>query len=185
MATTLSNAKLHLFEPQSLCHEIIRKKNIPNSTLVPKGLSNHGGKANFFTSNTVTSEASIHERRDSAFQDSNYQMVEIEITSVDLFVRENEIDFIDFIKMDVEGHEYEILVGAQKTLSEGKVGALSFEFGSGNINSRTFFHDFWDLLTGYKYKIGRILPSGNLYPIEQYSEDCEYFRGVSNYIAYK
>lgn len=184
MANILPGTKMYLFEPQLLCHEVIQNKNIPNITLVPKGLSSNDGKAAFFTSDTVTSEASLHKRRDSCFEDNSYGTVEIETTSVDSFVQEHEIDFVDFLKMDIEGHEYEALIGAENTLSKGKIGALSFEFGSSNINSRTFFHDFWDLLTGYGYKIGRILPSGKLYPIERYSEDCEYFRGISNYIAY-
>ena len=61
--------------------------------------------------------------------------------------------------------------------------ALTFEFGSGNVNSRTFFRDFWDLLNPLGYKIYRILPSSRMMPIKEYYEDCEYFRGVSNYLA--
>jgi hypothetical protein len=31
-------------------------------------------------------------------------------------------------------------------LPAGKIRAIAFEFGCGNVNSRTFFRDFWDLL---------------------------------------
>jgi hypothetical protein len=87
--------------------------------------------------------------------------------------------------MDIEGHELFALRGAKNALKAGCIRALSFEFGSGNINSRTFFRDFWDLLTMYEYKIVRVLPGGKLYSVRAYNEDLEYFRGVSNYIAYR
>ena len=39
----------------------------------------------------------------------------------------------------------EALKGAANSLASGMIKALAFEFGSGNLNSRTFFRDFWDL----------------------------------------
>jgi hypothetical protein len=90
---------------------------------------------------------------------------------------------VDFMKIDVEGHELAVLNGAIKSLKGRLIKALSFEFGSGNLNSRTFFHDFWDMLTPLGFHIFRILPSSRLMPINKYSEDCEYFRGATNYIA--
>jgi hypothetical protein len=51
------------------------------------------------------------------------------------------------MKMDIEGHELFALRGAKRALARGVIRPLSFEFGTGNINSRTFFRDYWDLLT--------------------------------------
>jgi len=85
--------------------------------------------------------------------------------------------------MDIEGHELYALRGAQQTLAAGKIGALSFEFGCGNINSRTYFRDFWDLLSGAGFSLWRITLSGKEIPISNYYEDHEYFRGATNYVA--
>jgi hypothetical protein len=60
---------------------------------------------------------------------------------------------------------------------------LTFEFGSGQINSRTFFHDFWDLLQPLGFALRRICPGGRTVPVDEYYEDLEYFRGVTNYLA--
>ena len=69
-------------------------------------------------------------------------------------------------------------------LSTGAIRALSFEFGSGNINSRTFFRDFWELLTGYRYGIYiEYFRVGEYCKSRGTDEDLEYLRGVSNYIA--
>ena len=39
------------------------------------------------------------------------------------------------------------------------------------------------VLSPLGYKIYRILPSSQMMPIKEYYEDCEYFRGVNNYLA--
>lgn len=93
------------------------------------------------------------------------------------------IQFVDFAKFDVEGAELSALHGGARTFSRKAIGALSIEFGSSNINSRTFFRDFWDFLTGYGFELFRVLPGGRTLRIEEYYEDLEHFRGVSNYVA--
>ncbi len=87
------------------------------------------------------------------------------------------------MKMDIEGHELLALRGAEQALKSRRIGALAFEFGSSDINSRTFFRDFWDLLGAHGFSIARITPSGKAIALLDYYEDCEYFRGATNYIA--
>jgi hypothetical protein len=77
----------------------------------------------------------------------------------------------------------EALKGASGALRHAQIGALSFEFSPGNLNSRTFFRDFWDTLSENGFRIFRITPGGGLLQIREYYEDCEYFRGSSNYVA--
>jgi len=67
-------------------------------------------------------------------------------------------------------------------LKSGVIRALSFEFGGCNIDSRTFFQDYWYFLTGLGYTIFRITPRGGAFRITQYRETLEYFL-TTNYIA--
>ena len=85
--------------------------------------------------------------------------------------------------MDLEGHELFALNGATTALKLGYIKALSFEFGAGNVNSRTFFRDFWELLTPLGFELRRICPGGVTVPVREYYEDLEFFRGVSNYVG--
>jgi len=44
----------------------------------------------------------------------------ITLTSIDLFCVKNNVDKIDLIKIDVEGYEYNVLKGAEKTINKDK-----------------------------------------------------------------
>jgi hypothetical protein len=87
---------------------------------------------------------------------------------------------IDFLKLDVEGHELSILRGASRLLAEGRVSMLQFEFGPANIYSRTYFYDFWSLLSG-SFDLYRIIPRG-IVPVRFYGEHHEVFL-TTNYLA--
>lgn len=178
------DARIFLFEPQQACQKAISNLNIPNSVLIPKVASSATGQIVQLFSDADTSEkAAVHQRRDSYFSSSTFTPTDVETVTIDDVVRLHEIARVDFMKIDVEGHELDVLLGAKESLASRRIKAFSFEFGSGNINSRTFFHDFWDLIVPLGYKIYRILPSSRLMPIREYYEDCEYFRGVTNYIG--
>jgi len=67
-------------------------------------------------------------------------------------------------------------------LHSGSIDFIQFEFGGCNIDSRTYFQDFYYLLKD-NYKIYRIVKDG-IYPINQYREMYEAFI-TTNYLAEK
>lgn len=172
-----------MFEPSPTCQNAIKARGMRNTTLVPCALGSQNATAQLHFSSPTDGSASLHAREDSCFEDQSYETVEVKVITLESFVTENGIEFIDFVKLDIEGHELFALQGAGAVLTEGRIGAISFEFGSGNINSRTFFKDFWKLLSDSGYSIDRITPSGRLIRLQNYYEDLEYFRGVTNYVA--
>ncbi len=106
----------------------------------------------------------------------------IEVQTIDRFCITEAIDRIDFLKLDVEGHELSVLRGANRLLSAGLISLIQFEFGPANIYSRTFFYDFWSLLSD-GYDLYRIVPNG-IVPIPNYGEHLEIFL-TTNYLAVK
>jgi FkbM family methyltransferase len=178
----IPSAKVFMFEPLERCREEIRRKNLV-AQIVPYALSDQEGSTVFHYSSEIDTMASIDQRRDSFYSEENHLILQIETTTIDLFMEKENIEFVDFMKMDIEGHEFKVLCGAKESLRNGKIGALTFEFGAGNVNSRTFFHDFYDLLREFDFEIFRIVPGGRLLQVNEYYEDLEYFRGVSNYLA--
>lgn len=178
----VSGGKLYIFEPQATCQTEIRNKKIPNSELVCSAVGKENSELTLFSSHENDGSASLHERGESFFEVNKYIGTVVQVLSLDDFAAENQIDSIDYIKFDIEGHELFALEGLKSLLSAGKVKAFSFEFGFGNLNSRTNFRDFWDLLNA-NYVISIITPSGKLEVISSYYEDIEFYRGVSNFVA--
>jgi FkbM family methyltransferase len=93
--------------------------------------------------------------------------VAVELQTVDQFAAVNKIDRISLLKIDTEGNEYKILLGASKLLQENRIDIIQFEFGEMNVASRIFFKDFYDLLSG-QYHLYRLLPN-DLLPLEPYN----------------
>ena len=80
------------------------------------------------------------------------------IRAGDDYVRENGVERVDFLKIDVEGMEGQVLAGFGRTLSEQRVRVVQFEYGQVNAFSRFLLRDFYELFDGYGYLVGKIYP---------------------------
>lgn len=54
-------------------------------------------------------------------------VVELEVTTIDDFVKENNISRIDILKLDTQGTEYDILKGAYDTINNNKINLIYME----------------------------------------------------------
>jgi FkbM family methyltransferase len=82
----------------------------------------------------------------------------VEIKTLDEVSGELGIEKINLLKIDTEGHEYEVLVGAKKLIESNGIDIIHFEFNIMNVVSRVFMKDFYDLLPNYQFY--RILRDG-------------------------
>jgi FkbM family methyltransferase len=176
-------SRLLMVEPQARCIQALNDIPFPRKEIVTAAVSDRAGQATLFTAESGWIAASLFERRDTFFAAMPQSGTAVSIKTLDDIIEGAGLASIDFMKMDIEGGELLALKGAQRSLERRAIKALSFEFGSGNLNSRTFFRDFWDLLSPRGFTIYRILPGGGLFRVEKYYEDVEYFRGVTNYVA--
>jgi FkbM family methyltransferase len=78
----------------------------------------------------------------------------------DEYVDSRRIDHIDFLKIDVEGAEGLVLEGFNKTLSEGRVSVIQFEYGLACILTKWMLIDAYEMLTPLGYKLGKLTPNG-------------------------
>ncbi|SFF74226.1 methyltransferase, FkbM family [Salegentibacter agarivorans] len=116
-AEKAKSGKVFSFEPdrknlQGLDENLNLNGNPKNIQLIKEGLWSYRGEIKFYEAGSVAS-SSFYKAEDS-------QENIISVTSLDNFVEENNIKKIDFIKMDVEGAELNILKGARKMLSNFK-----------------------------------------------------------------
>ena len=80
------------------------------------------------------------------------------VTTIDEYCKENKIEKISLLKIDVEGGEIKVLQGAREMIAGKAVEYIQFEFNEMNILARTFFADFEGLLVDYE--LFRLLPDG-------------------------
>lgn len=176
-------ANIYMFEPSPGSQAAIRGKKLRHAKLFPFAVGETAEVRPFYASSETDGSASLYSRRDTAFQSLPYQPSVVTVKTLDEIIEAERIEVVDFMKMDIEGHELFALRGAKRALAAGKIRALSFEFGCGNLNSRTFFRDFWDLLTAANFAISRITPSGKDILLHDYYEDHEYFQASTNFVA--
>ena len=100
--------------------------------------------------------------------------------TLDSWTKENNI-CPDFIKIDVEGHELDVIQGGKEIMKEVKV--VQFEFGGCNIDTRTYFKDFWKFFHSNNFALFRIAKDRAI-EIKKYEESLEYFY-TTNYVAIK
>ena len=183
------NIECYLFEPSPSNTIILKNKfeNLNNVHISTNALSNRTGKQKIYFDNPGSQLTSLTQRRLDHFHMYMNSSEEIETTRFDEFWKttdtylNNPNTIIDYVKIDVEGHELNVLEGFGSLIKN--MGLIQFEFGGSNIDTRTFFQDFWHFFKNklYDFSIYRIAPNG-LIPITHYSESDECFQ-TTNYIA--
>lgn len=155
--------QIHAFEPGSHSYKILcdAAEKYENVILNNIALGKNSGESTLYYDIEGSWLASLSQRRLDHFGIDFKYSETIKIDTLDNYCLNANIQQIDLLKLDVEGHEMDVLKGAVKMLENRKIKVLSFEFGSCNIDSRTFFQDIFFFLTEYKMSnIFRITPSG-------------------------
>ncbi len=84
--------------------------------------------------------------------------VKVKLMKIDDFINKLGINTVNLLKIDAEGHEFNILLGAEKSLKNGFFDVIHFEFNEMNIFSKVHLKNFIDILS--EYKLFRLLPDG-------------------------
>lgn len=166
--------KIFAFEPQKAAYEECTKTlNSSAVELFNYGFSDTEGIKTLFRNNDISTLSSLYETDCLYEPEFSKDRVEINLTTIDSFIDKNKIDKIHYLKMDVEGHEFSILKGAEQALKEKRIEMIQFEFGNVNAISRVFMKDFFDLL-GDRYNLYRLLKDG-IQKISQYNGNVEIY----------
>jgi FkbM family methyltransferase len=175
-------AEIHIFEPSSKNISFLKSRFSQHESInvVPAGVSNVSGSGLLYSDKPGSAGSSLTKRRLEHF-DRPFDVVE-KVTTIrfaDYWENELKRRPIDLVKIDVEGHELDVLQGFGQALTAVK--ALQFEFGGCNIDTHTYFQDFWYFFKDHNFDIYRITPLG-VQRIAVYSESDEFFR-TTNFIA--
>jgi len=98
------------------------------------------------------------------------------------YCNKQKVTFIDLLKIDVEGAEFQVLNALKDFFINKKIAMCQFEFGHANIESKLYFRDFFDFFRALDYQLAILLPNGVLEPIEHYEERYENLY-IANFVA--
>lgn len=173
-----SNAQIHCFEI------------IPDTfnTLA----DNLGGRLNIFLNNVGLSNKEVmldvnyfngKSELSTIFESDHVfdsKVVNCKVIKGDEYCRLNNIEIIDFLKIDTEGSEHLVLEGLEIMIKQRAIKIIQFEYGRININTKFLLKDFYKLFNENGYKVGKIYP--NHVDFSDYSLHMENFIGP-NFIA--
>jgi FkbM family methyltransferase len=84
---------------------------------------------------------------------NNQKYIEVKANRLDSLLLENGIKEVNWIKIDVEGAEFEVLKGAITILSSSKDISLLIEIHNVGANNKTFYVPIIRLLESKYYKV--------------------------------
>ena len=180
------NLEIYSFEPSKKLFEILKKK-YPDKLdyIFDLALSDKSEKK-FFNEYKYHHINSFYEleqnskfelsRKLSSGEDKNFiTRKEVKCVSLDEFSGNNLISYIDILKIDTQGSEPEVLIGAEKFLSEQRISIIEVELIIGVAYKRRLsFYDLEKTISKYGYKLIAISQGGNVISYSSYQVDLLY-----------
>jgi len=173
--------RIYSFEPVDSTFQVLKEKVKRFDNIIPvrKGLyrENCSKEINVFSS---SEHASIIEIQ--GLEEVSKNKLAIYLVKGDDFMMENRIESIDFLKLDIEGAEYDALLGFENSIREGRIKAIQFEYGYINISTKKLLIDYYRFFESNGYVVGKIFPK--TVEFRKYEFKYEDFIGP-NFIAVK
>jgi FkbM family methyltransferase len=184
---TIPGIALYAFEPIPDIF-VILKKNIPSTNVAFFNIAvaeEDTTKAFFYyAKNSVLCELStLHRRSDEVEQRFTMKptVLSVPTKKIDSICKELGISHIDFMKIDTEGAELDVLHGARGLLERNAISILQFEYGGTYKDAQITLEEVYTFLTSHDYSIFRMIPNG-LIQISEWNPTLESYQ-YSNYLA--
>jgi len=148
MRPLFPEAKLYAFEPVRASYEQLLDTagNFDDTECFNLALSDANSAATMLARGTSQNNRIVEQ--------SGSQTEEVSLISGDIFCEEHGIDHIDYLKIDTEGHEMQVLRGLQSMLSDYRVDLIELEAGMNWGNKK---HTPFEHLKGYLEPMGYYL----------------------------
>lgn len=177
-AAIFPGAVIHAFEPVSTTAEMLRSSTTAAGLAArviveQRGMSDAVGTAEIsvrsFSPNSSILDAPGADNAET-----------IQLSTLDEYCSDAGIEKVDFLKIDTEGWDYRVLLGASKLLEGARIDVIQFEYGAWALETRFLLKDFFELLESAGFVVGKIYPrSVDFGPYDRRLED---FAGL-NYLA--
>lgn len=166
--------QLHLFEPNEklISFTEIKYEYCKNIFFHHIGLFNEDvGVAWFNYFENFNNELSSLYPGGKEWDDLPVKRAKIKHRSIDSICRELYIQYIDYLKIDTEGADIDVLNGCKEWMTNDRVGIIQIEYSEHWARAKYNFSNLKDIADHYGYKIYRYI-DGNFW--EEKSESPEY-----------
>lgn len=168
---------LHCFEPSRATYQHLVNKFKSNVICNNFGMGSTLGTAKLFIFEQGSGINSLYQRQglESFGLETQRHEEIIRLDTIDHYCHEHGIEKIDFLKIDVEGHELEVFKGMREILAQGKVDFIQFEYGGANIDSGVLLKDIFNIFQPFSYDFYKIYPR-YIKKIAMYDQRLENFQ---------
>ncbi len=181
------NSQIFCFEPHPQTFSLLQKQvqNNKNIKTLNLALSNKSGKLALYDyqDNRNSRHATLCQDVIETVANQTSINFEVPVSTVDEIIIEQRLKKIHLLKVDVEGHDLQVLQGAKSAIANNIVQAIQFEFTKNNSTAKVFMKDFFDLLAK-DFIFYRLLPYG-LLPLNQYNPSIHEIFAYQNIIGLK
>ena len=164
---------LHCFEPCKKTFQAIQQKAFHKKVTCNNfGLGSKNTHKTLYIYGDFSESNSLYLRRG---------LEKIEIRTLDSYCTEKDITEIDFLKIDVEGNEFDVIKGGKDYFETERIKIAQFEYGGCYIDSRILLKDFFDFFDGMNYSLFLLYPT-QICLIPRYDQRLENFQ-YKNFIV--
>jgi len=176
--------EIHCFEASVATHRLLTERTPPLPVIAnPFGLGAVAETRTLYCFGDGNNANSLYRRTglESLGFPPQAKTETVTLDTVDAYCARRGIAAIDFMKIDTEGHDLYVLQGASRLMAAKAIGAVQFEYGGCNIDSRVLLRDLFDYLAGVDYLPAKIMPN-HIAVMPSYDARLENFR-FQNWLA--
>ena len=148
-------SRIFAFEPNGSVARALRANVGPLGTVSVEqiALSDRSGRSDFYV-HGASELGSL--KAEAPYVESHGlrgRTVGVDVTTLDAFCRERSIGRVNLLKIDTEGSDHDVLLGAERALAEGRIDFVTCEFNSldGDPGRAGSLLPIARLLNGYRY----------------------------------
>ena len=121
-------ARIHSFEPSPQTFDKLRHKCELLEDVVTWNLGVGSCQSQLpFHENSYSNMSSFLEPDEFAWG-RVVKTIHVDVVTVDQFAMDNQIEFVDLLKSDTQGFDYEVVLGATDLMKQNRIGLVYFEF---------------------------------------------------------
>lgn len=180
--------QIHAFEPVLQTYQTLLRavaEAIQAGKIVPVNwaIADQETMQTFYMYESTTAWSTLHRRWDVEQRSDLAPPIPLSVasTTLDRYCQQQGIQQINFVKIDVEGAEYSVLLGARNLLKRSSIDYILFEYGGTWNVAKTTLEAAFKYLQTYRYGLFKLLSNGLEYrPI--FSPEYEDF-AYGHYLA--